>query len=519
MKEISIDGISLTLEDVVNVSRNGYRVSLSENAKTKVSHSRDYVEKLLQNEGVVYGITTGFGSLQDTVINKKDVQELQKNLIVSHACSVGNHLPKDVVRAMILLRANSLATGYSGIRLETLQRLLDMLNNGVVPAVPQKGSLGASGDLSPLSHMVLPLIGLGEAYYDGQLMSGEEAMASAGISPITLEAKEGLALNNGTQAMTAIGALNLYDSINLIKLADISASLTMEALRGVKNAFDPALHKLRPHPGQINTAANLLQILQGSERVVEQNTRNNVKGRPHVQDAYSLRCVPQIHGASRDAISYALDKVNIEINSVTDNPIIFPDMDTAISGGNFHGQPMAFAFDFLGIALSEIANVSERRIERLVNPDLSDGLSAFLTKDAGLRSGFMIPQYTAASLVSENKILAHPASVDSIPSCANQEDHVSMGTTAARKSREIYYNTSQVLAIELFTAVQAVDLRKDDNGKTLGKGTKAAYDCIRNVVPIVEEDRELYRDFEKIADLIDKNKIVETVQRAVGVLK
>lgn len=519
MEKIAINGSSLTICNVVDVARNGIEVHLSEDAIVNIQKSRHYVDKLVESEKVVYGITTGFGLLQDTVIAKEDSEQLQKNLIVSHACGIGNNLHKDIVRAIMLLRLNSLAKGYSGVRLKTMQTVVEMLNKGVVPAIPEKGSLGASGDLAPLSHMTLPLIGLGDAYYNGELMEGAKAMQLAGITPITLTSKEGLALINGTQVMTAIGLLTVYDSLNLLKLADIGASLTLEALQGIQTAFRPELHSLRPHKGQIDTASNLLQIINESNCIVEQNQRNNIKGKPHVQDAYSLRCVPQIHGASKDAIDYVVNKINIEINSVTDNPIIFSDMDIAISGGNFHGQTMALAFDFLAIALSEIANVSERRIERLVNPDLNDGLPAFLTQDAGLQSGFMIAQYTAASLVSENKVLSHPASVDSIPSCANQEDHVSMGTISARKAMEVCFNTSRVLAIELLCAVQAIDLRKNDDGETLGKGTKVAYDCIRSMVPRLEDDRELYKDFEKIAQLIETNKIVATVESVVGKLR
>jgi len=509
---IVLDGKSLSLKDVVLVSRHDYKVELSNGAKDAIKNSREYVDRLVDEGRVVYGITTGFGEFSKVSIAKNQTELLQKNLIVSHACGVGNHLPFDSVRALMLLRINALTQGFSGIRLETVQGFIGMLNTGVIPAVPEKGSLGSSGDLAPLSHIVLPLLGLGEAYYDGKLMPGAEAMKRAGLTTIALTSKEGLALINGTQAMTGIGALTLYDGLNLLKLCDIAAALTLEAMNGVTDAFIPEIHEIRPHQGQMDTAANMLRLVTNSERTTK-------SGEVRVQDGYSLRCVPQVHGASKDALGYVSNKVAIEMNAVTDNPIILADKDMAISGGNFHGQPMALSFDFLGIALAEMANISERRLERLVNPALSGGLPAFLTEQGGLHSGFMIAQYTAAALVSENKVLAHPASVDSIPSSAGQEDHVSMGTIAARKAREIYFNASRVLAIELFAAVQAIDLNHKYKGKKLGKGTQAAYDLIRSVVDVVTVDRELYLDFNKISTLIDSNKIVEAVEAAIGKLK
>jgi len=342
-------------------------------------------------------------------------------------------------------------------------------------------------------------------------LPGAQAMSRAGLTPIVLTSKEWLALINGTQCMTGIGALTLYDGLNLLKLCDIAAALTLEGLNGLTEAYMSCIHEIRPHQGQIDTASNLLRLVEGSEWTTKPNEIR-------VQDAYSLRCVPQIHGASKDALRYVSDKVAIEMNAVTDNPIILADKDMAVSGANFHGQPMALSFDFLGIALAELANVSERRLERLVNPALS-GLPAFLTEQGGLHSGFMIAQYSAAALVSENKVLAHPASVDSIPSSANQEDHVSMGTIAARKAREIFYNTSRVLAFELCAAAQAIDLNHKYDGKKLGKGTQVAYDAIRSVVTKVTCDRELYMDFNKVAELVDTNKIVEAVEAAVGELK
>jgi len=511
MNSVFIDGNSLTLHDLVKVARQNYHVDLTDDAVKAVRKSRNYVDRLVEEEKVVYGITTGFGKFSDVSIAKDDTEALQKNLIVSHACGVGNHFSEETTRAAMLLRANALAKGFSGVRLETIRALIEMLNRGVHPAIPEKGSLGASGDLAPLSHMVLPLIGLGEAYYKGELLAGGEAMKRAGITPVILTSKEGIGLINGTQVMTGVGALAAYDALNFAKLADIAAALTAEALNGIKDAYMPDLHVIRPHQGQMDAAANMLQILTDSQRITKE-------GDLRVQDAYSLRCIPQIHGASKDAFHYVSGKVAIEMNSVTDNPIILADKDRSVSGGNFHGQPMALAFDFLGIALAELANVSERRIERLVNPQLS-GLPPFLTEQGGLHSGFMIAQYSAAALVSENKVLAHPASVDSIPSSANQEDHVSMGTIAARKAREIYFNASRVLAIELISAAQAIDLNTKYKGKKLGKGTQAAYDEIRKTIPKVDGDRELYLDFNKAATLVDSNVIVDAVEKAAGALR
>lgn len=507
MEKIIIDGNSLTLDEIIKVSRKFYRVELSDEAIERVNKNRKVVDRYVEEERVVYGITTGFGKFSDVVISKDETENLQRNLIVSHACGVGNPLEEDIVRAIMLLRANALAKGHSGIRLNTLNTLIRMLNEGVHPIIPEKGSLGASGDLAPLSHMVLVMIGEGEATYKGRLMDGKDAMNDAKIEPVKLTSKEGLALINGTQVMTAIGALTLYDCKNLLKISDIAASLTLEAQRGIINAFNKKVHEVRPHKGQIDCSVNLNNMLENSSFITKQ-------GDIRVQDAYTLRCIPQIHGASKDAVKYVEEKIIIEINSATDNPLIFTEEDEVISGGNFHGQPMALSFDFLGIAIAELANVSERRIERLVNPQLS-GLPAFLTEKGGLNSGFMISQYSAASLVSENKVLAHPASVDSIPSSANQEDHVSMGTIAARKAREIYKNTANVLAIELMAAAQGIDFYKNH---TLGKGTQIAYDTIRNQVSKLKEDRIMYRDINKCASLIFTNELVEAVEREVILL-
>ncbi len=502
MKNVYLDGNSLNLKDFINVVRGGYKVELTEEAISKVNKSREMVDKFVEEERVVYGITTGFGKFSDVNISKDEATTLQRNLIISHACGVGKPLSQEEVRGVMLLRANALAKGYSGIRLSTLNTLIEMLNKGVHPIIPEKGSLGASGDLAPLAHMVLTMLGEGEAYYNGEIMPGKEAMDKAGIKVVELTSKEGLALINGTQVMTSIGALTLYDAINLSKTADIVSALTIEALNGIVDAYDERVQLARPHKGQINTSRNLRNLLENSEMTSRQ-------GKIRVQDAYTLRCIPQIHGGSKDAFKYVEEKVNIEMNSVTDNPIIFTETEEAISGGNFHGQPMALAFDFLGIALAELANVSERRLERLVNPALS-GLPGFLSKNGGLNSGFMIVQYSAASLVSENKILAHPASVDSIPSSANQEDHVSMGTIAARKSREILGNTRKVLSMELLAACQGIDLR---GKKKLGKGTEIAYNIVRDKISTIDEDRIMYKEIGKAEKIVKSNIILEEIDK------
>ena len=505
---VIIDGQSLTIQMVMDVARFGHQVLISDEAKQKVIKARQFVDELVDSKKVVYGITTGFGKFSDVVISKEETKDLQRNLIISHSCGVGAPFSEEIARAIMLLRANNLVKGHSGVRLETVETLVNMLNEGVHPIIPEKGSLGASGDLAPLSHMVLVMLGLGEAIYQGNRVSGAEAMKQAGVPTIELTSKEGLALINGTQVMTAVGVVTAYEAIQLLKLSDISSAMTVEALRGITDAFDPRLHAVRPHQGQMDTAENLLRILADSELTTKQ-------GELRVQDAYSLRCIPQIHGASKDAVHYVVDRINIEINAVTDNPILFPEDGEVFSGGNFHGQPMALPFDFLGIALAEIANASERRIERLVNPQLS-GLPAFLTPKGGLHSGFMIAQYAAAALVSENKVLAHPASVDSIPSSANQEDHVSMGTIAARKAKEILFNAQNVIAIELLSAAQAIDFSEAEK---LGKGSKAAYDVVRSEVSKIVDDRVMNVDFNKIYDIIKKNQIVDKVEEAIGCMK
>lgn len=501
----------LTLEDLINVTRKGYKVEISEGAYKKVAEARELVDRYVKEKKVSYGITTGFGKFSDTVISEEQTGLLQKNLIMSHSCGVGNPIPVDMAKGIMLLRIVNLSKGHSGVRKIVLDTLVDMLNKDVTPFIPEKGSLGASGDLAPLSHMVLVMLGMGKAYVNGELLDGAEAMKKAGVPILEeLSSKEGLALINGTQVMTSIGAHVTYDAINLMKHLDIAGALTMEALNGITCAFDHRVHEVRGHQGQIRTAENFRNILKESKCTTKQ-------GEMRTQDPYTLRCIPQIHGASKDALEFVREKVEIEMDAVTDNPIIFCDTDDVISGGNFHGQPMALPFDFLGIAVSEMANVSERRIERLVNPHLNCGLPAFLVENGGVNSGFMIVQYSAASLVSENKVLAHPASVDSIPSSANQEDHVSMGTIAARKAGEILKNARKVIAMEILSACQGIDLKKVN--KDLGLGTEKAYTAVRETVSYYDKDRVMNLDINAVEELIERNKIVENVEKVIGELK
>lgn len=482
---VVLTGNTLTLDEVKRVIFDNEIVTPSKDSMLVVEKSRKAVEKIIQEKRVVYGITTGFGKFSDVLIDSSDVEELQLNLIHSHACGVGEPFPENVSRAMVLLRANALLKGYSGVRPVVIERLLDLVNAGIHPVIPQQGSLGASGDLAPLSHLVLVLIGEGEVFYKGNRMPAIDALSKEGIAPINLQAKEGLALINGTQAMTAMGVVGYLEAEQVAFLSETIASITMEGLRGIIDAFDEDVHKARGYSQQVDVAARIRDYLKDSQLVTRQ-------GELRVQDAYSLRCIPQVLGASWQALDYVKEKLEIEINAATDNPLIFDEGNKIISGGNFHGQPIAFAMDFMKIALAEIANISERRIERLVNPQLND-LPAFLSNDPGLQSGAMIMQYCAAALVSENKTLAHPASVDSIPSSANQEDHVSMGTIASRHAYSILQNVRRVLAIELICAMQAVEFRGIEKMASL---TKAFFDEGRRVVPTITKDRVFATDIE-----------------------
>lgn len=508
---VIINGTDLTIEETIRVARGMEKVEIAEEAKERVNKARAYIEKKLDEGAAIYGLTTGFGKFANIKISKEDSAKLQKNLIRSHTCSLGECFDQKFVRTAMLLRCNALVRGNSGIRLSTIQTMIDMLNAGIHPLVPEKGSLGASGDLAPLSCIALGLIGEGYCEYKGEVVTSAEAMYKESIKPVELSAKEGLALNNGTQMLTAVGLNVLWDAMHLAKVADIACAMTDEALHGITAAYDPKIQELRGHDGQKVVADNLLKLLDGSKNALrEQDTK--------VQDPYTLRCTPQIHGASRDAFSYVYDKVTAEINAVTDNPIIFPDDDQVISGGNFHGQPMALAFDFMKMAISELANVSERRIERLVNPALSEGLPAFLTKYGGVCSGFMITQYAAASLVSENKVYDHPACVDSIPSSGNQEDHVSMGMTSARTAAMVLDNAEKVLGIEIGCAAQAIWLRQEigENGiDNLSPATKAAYDRVRRESDPVDDDVVMHDELVKFDRMVKDGSLLETVEKVV----
>lgn len=496
---ITIDGESLTLEKLERAAAGWEPVELAEDARERVIRNRGVIERALQRKEPIYGVTTGFGKLSDVRIPSEEIRQLQINLLRSHACGVGEPLLEEEVRAAMLLRANSLAKGCSGIRPEVLDSLIGMLNRGVTPVVPSKGSVGASGDLAPSAHMALVLIGEGEALFEGERLSGAQALLRAGLAPIRLEAKEGLSLLNGTQFMAALGGLALMRAGRLLDTADVAASLSLEVLLGSVKADDLRIHQVRPHPGQLKTAANISRMLRNSE-IVESH-----KDCGKIQDAYSLRCVPQVHGAVRDALEHAKSVLSREINSATDNPLVFTQGDAILAGGNFHGAPLGYACDYAAIVLADLASISERRLERLVNPDLS-GLPAFLIPQPGLSSGYMMLQVTVASLVSENKILAHPASVDSIPTSGNKEDHVSMGMTAALKLRSIIANLEIVLAAEILAACQAMEFRKP---LAPGEGTREAYDIVRRAVAPLQEDREISPDVLAIRDLIRQNHFAD----------
>lgn len=491
---VLLDGETLTLADVEAVAR-GARVEVAAEARTRVERSRAVVEAAVASGRPVYGVNTGFGRLADVAVPPERIEELQVNLIRSHACGVGAPLSREDTRAVTLLRANVLAKGFSGVRPAVVDLLAEMLNRGVHPVIPEEGSVGASGDLAPLSHLALVLIGEGEAELGGEVMPGAEALRRAGLEPISLKAKEGLALNNGTQVITGLGALALTGAERLADTADVAGAMTLEGLRGTPDAFHPALQAARPHPGQIRSAERLRALLADSE--IRESHRH---GDPRVQDAYALRCMPQVHGAFRNALGYISSVLETEANSATDNPLIFPDVDggLVLSGGNFHGQPVAQVLDLLAIALTDLASISERRIERLVNPDLSD-LPAFLTKDPGVRSGMMLAQITAAALVSECKVLSHPASVDSIPTGASREDHVSMGTSAARKARRVLRAAETVIGIELMCAAQALEFLAPLRP---GAGVQRARERLRTRIAPLEEDRVLAPDIEAAREMV-----------------
>lgn len=496
---ISIGGAPLTLEDVQAVA-SGAHVVLDASARQRVQAARVVVEKMARSDKPVYGISTGFGALAEVKIPPDQIAALQRNLILSHSAGVGRPLSRAETRAMMGLRAQTLASGFSGARPEVIDSLIAMLNAGIHPVVPEKGSVGASGDLAPLAHLALGMIGEGDVEFEGKIVPAREALAAAGLAPTVLQAKEGLCLVNGTQAMAALGSLALVASDQLCLLADIAGAMSLEGLAGLPSAFDARIHLSRPHAGQLASAEHLRRLCSGSALMTTINTTK-------VQDPYSLRCMPQVHGASRDALAYGRRVLEVEINSATDNPLVFVAEGDIVSGGNFHGQPLALALDFAAIAVAEIGNISERRVEQMLNPSLS-GLPAFLVPDSGIHSGYMLAQVTAASLVNENKIFATPASVDSISGSASREDHVSMGMTSARKLREIVTNVSSILAVELLCAAQAIDLRKP---RRLGAGVEAAYNTVRAAVPHLREDRLLSRDMHTVLQVVQSGAIQHAV--------
>lgn len=502
MEALHINGNDLTLEDVYAVAVDHRSVLMAADARAVVERARDVVEDLVAGNEVSYAITTGVGKLSDVRIAPEQIRELQLNLVRSHAVGVGEPLTISESRAMMLLRANSLAKGYSGVRAVVIDTLCEMLNRGVTPVIPSQGSVGASGDLAPLAHLALVLIGEGRCF-DGTNghMTGADALKKAQIAPLSLEAKEAISLINGTQAMLAVGTLVLLEAETLADTADVISALTLDALRGTDVAFDERIHKVRPHAGQIKTAANLRKLLEGSE------IRKSHADCGRVQDAYSLRCIPQVHGAVRDTLSHCREIFETEANSAVDNPLVFAGTENksyVLSGGNFHGQPIAFALDFLAIAMSALTGISERRVERLVNPTLNEGLPPFLAVDAGINSGFMMAQVTAAALASENKVLAHPASVDSITTSGNKEDFVSMGMTAALKLRKIIENSRNVLSVEAMAAAQALDFLEPLKTSRLGR---KAHNEIRSISPRIEKDRVIADDFARIAKMIRSGKL------------
>jgi histidine ammonia-lyase len=509
---ITLSGEHLRLKDVWRVAvEREPAPPLTDDAKARMRAAREVVEKVAHGANEhTYGVNTGFGRFVSRSIPEELTEELQLRLLRSHACGVGPPYPDEVVRAAMLLRANALAKGNSGARIETVELLLECLNRGVLPYVPARGSVGASGDLAPLAHLALPLVGEGRAYVDGELLDGVDALARVGLKPVRLIAKEGLSLINGTQFMAAQGALLLVRAWRLTQVADCACALSLEALQGSRTSFWPEVHELRPLRGQGASARNVLRLLEGS--AINESHRWCDK----VQDAYSLRCAPQVHGASRDLLDYVDYTIRTELNSATDNPLVLVESQQLVSAGNFHGQSLAFALDALAMAVAELANISERRVERLVNPNLSDGLPAFLTTEGGLNSGFMIPQYVAASLVSENKSLCHPASVDSIPTSAGQEDHVSMGNASALKAWQVVANSERALAIELLAAAQAVEFLAPLQP---GAGAIATHEAVRALSQRLRDDRPLSDDIERVATAVGDGSLLATVEAAVGELE
>jgi histidine ammonia-lyase len=491
---MQLNGQPLALSEIAEVALGDTLVEVSPSAHPRVHASRKVIEDIIARNAVVYGVNTGFGKLADVRIPPDELRELQLNLVRSHACGIGNPLSEPEVRAMMLLRANVLVLGLSGVRLEIIEMLCQMLNHRVCPVIPEKGSVGASGDLAPLAHLALSLIGEGESFFQGQRMDGREALRLAGLEPVRLQAKEGLALLNGTQAMHAVGGLSILRAQCLARVADVAGAMSLEALKGTPAAFDLRLQDARPHPGQRAVANHLLSLLQGSE--IRESHR---KDDPRIQDAYSLRCMPQVHGAVRGVLSHCEDVLLIESGSATDNPLVFAETGDVISGGNFHGAPLAFALDYAAIAVTDLMSISERRIDRLVNPDKSEGLPAFLARQPGLQSGFMIAHVAAASLLNEARVLAHPASIDNVSTSGGKEDHVSMGMTSALKLRSIVDLAENLLAIELLAGAEALEHRRPLKA---GRGVERAFAALRTIAPPLTQDRSLSGDIARVAEAI-----------------
>jgi histidine ammonia-lyase len=496
---LSIKGERLSLSDIESVALHGATVELDSAAIERVRASRRVVDSIVRQDAVVYGVSTGFGKLADVQIPHEQLEELQLNLVRSHCCGLGDPLPEPEVRAMMLLRANVLAIGFSGIRVEVVETLLAMLNAGVHPVIPSQGSVGASGDLAPLAHLALAVIGEGEAIFGGKRLLAQDGLQRAGIQPVKLQAKEGLALLNGTQAMGAVGGLALARALHLIEIANVAGAMTLEALLGTPTAFDEQIQRARPHPGQVECAAMLRHLLRESE-IRDSHLEND----PRVQDAYSLRCMPQVHGAALGALRHVQEVLEMESASATDNPLIFPETGDVLSGGNFHGAPLALALDYAAVAVTDLCSMCERRIDRLVNPDVSEHLPAFLAKNPGCESGLMIAHVAAAALLNECKVLSHPSSIDNVPTSAGKEDHVSMGMTGALKLRRIVDNAEKIFAIELMAAAEGLEYRKPLKP---GVGVNHAYNSVRSFCPAVEGDRVFSYDIERLATAIRDRQI------------
>ena len=491
---MQLPGQPLSLSEIAKVAYGQSSIQVAESAHARIRESRKVIEEIVARAGVVYGVSTGFGKLADVQIPTDELRQLQLNLVRSHACGVGKPLSIPEARAMMLLRANVLVLGFSGIRLEVIELLCELVNRGITPFIPEKGSVGASGDLAPLAHLALTLLGEGQAFYEGRLMPSREALEKAGLRPVVLEAKEGLALLNGTQAMHAVGGLALFRAQRLTRVADIAGAMSLEALKGTPTAFDERIHQARPHPGQQAVAAHLRHLLRDSE-IRQSHLAND----PRVQDAYSLRCMPQVHGAARGALDHCEQVLEIESASATDNPLVFAESGDVLSGGNFHGAPLALALDYAAIAVTDLMSISERRTDRLVNPDSSEGLPPFLTPHAGTHSGFMILHVAAVALLNEAKVLSHPASVDNLPTSGGREDHVSMGMTSALKLRTIVENAEQVLAIELLAAAEGIEFRRPLKA---GLGVEQAFERVRSISRAVDADRAMSPDIEQVAAAI-----------------